>query len=170
MNPLSSLRLPPRSSMSNSCRMPLKAYLQCVRQTPCFKQDPLDARMETCAALPEVKTECATFERTYKQCKLHLVSRCSCATVPALPRWCGHPTRKGSFIAVSRSRISMFWFALCPDGRLEPHAGQQGATPVGHYRHVRLSVSSAPLQMKTHLLRDAMMPGREAGCCLDGRP
>lgn len=59
--------------MSNSCRMPLKAYLQCIRKTECFKQDPADDRMELCSRDKHVQEECSTFETNYKQCKRHLV-------------------------------------------------------------------------------------------------
>jgi len=55
--------------MSNSCKMPLKAYLQCIRATEAFQKDPCDSRMEVVSQLPEVKEQCDSSFQTYKKCK-----------------------------------------------------------------------------------------------------
>ncbi len=59
--------------MSNSCKMPLKSYVQCVRNSECFRSDPRDNRMDMCAKTPEVEEECASFLQIYRQCKLDTV-------------------------------------------------------------------------------------------------
>ena len=55
--------------MSNSCKMQLKAYLQCIRSTEEFLEDPKDSRMLELSKSPSVEEKCKVFRTTYTTCK-----------------------------------------------------------------------------------------------------
>jgi putative aminopeptidase FrvX len=57
--------------------MPLKTYLQCVRNTQCFASNPTDANMIACSKTEDVQKECMTFHTAYSHCKIELMDMTS---------------------------------------------------------------------------------------------